>query len=89
MIVCSQTCFLNILTQMYPKETLLNAAYYIADLTGPGGMSHLNPDRIENQMMYTEETVYKYNEDGQLVKTGSPVKIDTLQKYHTQLVELT
>ena len=82
MIVCSQTCFLNILTQLYPKETLLNAAYYIADLTGPGGMSHLNPDRVENQMMYTEETVYKYNEDGQLVKTGSPVKIDTLQKYH-------
>lgn len=82
MIVCSQTCFLNILTQMYPKETLLNAAYYIADLTGPGGMSHLNPNNIENQMMYTEETTYKYNEDGQLVKTGSPVKIDTLQKYH-------
>ena len=67
---------------MYPKETLLNAAYYIADLTGPGGMSHLNPNNIENQMMYTEETTYKYNEDGQLVKTGSPVKIDTLQKYH-------
>lgn len=82
MIVCSQTCFLNILTQMYPKETLLNAAYYIADLTGPGGMSHLNPNNVENQMMYTEEMTYKYNEDGQLVKTGSPVKIDTLQKYH-------
>lgn len=82
MIVCSQTCFLNILTQMYPKETLLNAAYYIADLTGPGGMSHLNPNNIENQMLYTDETTYKYNEDGQLVKTGSPVRLDTLQKYH-------
>lgn len=83
MIVCSQTCFLNILTQLYPKEVLLNAAYYIADLTGPGGMSHLNPDNIENQMMYMDETTYKYNEEGQLVKTGSPVKsIDTLQKYH-------
>lgn len=82
MIVCSQTCFLNILTQMYPKETLLNAAYYIADLTGPGGMQHLNPNSIENQMMYTDESVYKYNEDGQLVKTGAPVRMDTLQKYH-------
>ena len=82
MIVSSQTCFLNILTQMYPKETLLNAAYYIADLTGPGGMSHLNPNNIENQMLYTDETTYKYNEDGQLVKTGSPVRLDTLQKYH-------
>ena len=83
MIVCSQTCFLNVLTQLYSKEVLLNAAYYIADLTGPGGMSHLNPNNIENQMMYTDESVYKYNEDGQLVKTGSPVKsIDALQKYH-------
>lgn len=82
MIVCSQTCFLNILTQLYPKETLTNAAYYIADLTGPGGMSHLNPNNIESQMMCTDESQYKY-EDGQLVKVGAPVtSIDVLQKYH-------
>lgn len=83
MIVCSQTCFLNILTQLYPKETLVNAAYYIADLTGPGGMAHLNPNNIENQMLYTDEAQYKYNEDGQLVKTGAPVRpIQSMQKYH-------
>jgi len=83
MIVCSQTCFLNILTQLYPKETLVNAAYYIADLTGPGGMAHLNQNNVENQMMYMDEATYKYNEDGQLVKTGAPVRpIQSMQKYH-------
>lgn len=86
MIVCSQTCFLNILTQLYPKEVLLNAQYYIADLTGPDGIRHLNPDNIENQMMnMMEDTVqYKYNEDGELVKTstGTAKSIDTLQRYH-------
>lgn len=83
MIVCSQTCFLNILTQLYPKEVLLNAAYYIADLTGPGGMSHLDPNKIENQMMSEEIVNYKYDSDGNLVQTGAPVKsVDVLQKYH-------
>ena len=83
MIVCSQTCFLNVLTQMYKKEVLINASYYIADLSGPGGISHLNPDNIASQMMYMEEASYKYNEDGQLVKTGSPiVSVDRMQKYH-------
>ena len=83
MIVCSQTCFLNILTQLYPKEVLLNAEYYIADLTGPGGMSHLDPNKIESQIMSEEITQYRYDQDGNLVKTGAPVKpVESLQKYH-------
>lgn len=83
MIVCSQTCFLNILTQLLDKDTILKATYYIADLTGPGNHPHLNPNRIENQMGSFEETRWAYSDDGQLVKTGNPVKsVDTLQKYH-------
>lgn len=85
MIVCSKTCFLNVLTQLYPKEVLLNAAYYIADMTGPEGIAHLNPDRdnIENPMLYEDTETFKFNEDGQLVKVGSPVKsVDTLQRFH-------
>ena len=79
MIICSQTCFLNVLTQMYKKEVLIDATYYIADVTGQNGLgsySHSDP------LMYTDDVQYKYNEDGQLVQVGGVVSASTLQKYH-------
>lgn len=83
MIVCSQTCFLNILTQLYPKEVLVNAAYYIADLTGPNNTMGYDRNTVGGEIMGVEETQYKYNEEGELVEVGQPVvSIDTLQKYH-------
>lgn len=83
MIVTSQECFLNVLTQLYPKDVLLDATYYIADLTGPGGISHLNSDRGfgGDPTMYMDEETYRY-EDGQLIKTGSPISVNTLQRFH-------
>lgn len=86
MIVTSQTCFLNDLTQLYPKEVLLKADYYIVDLTGPGGIPKDTPIQAENRMLVGEETRWRYNESGELVedldgisgngiRTGSPTRI--------------
>lgn len=85
MIVCSQSCFLNVLTQLYPKETLINAMYYIADLTGPGNIKQADPNNPLYQTSIGDEETWKYNEEGELVKvkTGKPVqRIETMQKYH-------
>lgn len=84
MIVTSKRCFLNVVTQFYPKESLLNATYYIADLTGPGGISHLNS---RNNTAYMEDSTFLYGEDGQLHKTGPPVSSAALQKYHINYTE--
>lgn len=53
MIVTSKRCFLNVLTQVCDANTLLNAAYYIADIQTPDGTVQLS-DRVG------------YNQDGQL-----------------------
>lgn len=54
MIVTSKRCYLNILTQICDKDTLLKANYYMCDSRSPtGGLS------LSNSM--------RYNEDGQLV----------------------
>lgn len=79
MIVCSQTCFLNVLTQLYPKDVLVDATYYIADVAGPGGIGH---SFTNEALMYADDVQYKYNEDGQIVQVGNPVSTTTLQKYH-------
>lgn len=81
MIVCSQTCFLNVLTQLYDSSVLLDATYYIADLTGPGGVSHLGQSS-EDPLMETEEITYKYNDDGQLIQMKGLMSVDTLQRHH-------
>lgn len=46
MIVCSKRAFLNILTQLFDANTLLNANYYIADQTTRNGIAQLS-DSIE------------------------------------------
>lgn len=89
MIVCSQTCFLNCLTQLMDKDTILKANYYMADTVGPGNIAHLNPDNANFQMMHINpnsdddmDPVFKY-EDGELVKTGQPPVIcETTSQYN-------
>ena len=58
MIVTSKRCFLNILTQLWPAERLLNANYYIGDQKTHGSHSMIN-DQLS------------FNEFGQLVKNNS------------------
>lgn len=90
MIVCSQTCFLNDLTQLMDKDNILKANYYMADQTGPGNIAHLNPENANYQMMYLNpnsdddmDAIIKYNEDGQMVKTGQPPVIcETTSQYN-------
>lgn len=55
MIVTSLRCFLNILTQLWPAEQLLNANYYIADCGSPSMNASLS-------------STVRYNEFGQLVE---------------------
>lgn len=85
MIVCSQTCFLNDLTQLYPREVLLKAHYYIADLTGPGNQFRHDTNDLEKQILYGEEKRLRYDQYGNFIKdddddtsgvsTGNPVTI--------------
>lgn len=42
MIVTSKRCFLNVLTQLWPAERLLNANYYIGDQKATNGYVHVN-----------------------------------------------
>ena len=56
MIVCSKKCFLNILTQLMDKETLINANYYILDQVDESGLT---------TSLYTDSM--RYDEFGRLV----------------------
>jgi hypothetical protein len=95
MIVCSQTCFLNDLTQLYPREVLLKAHYYIADLTGSAGIPRSNPNNIENKILYGDQTRLRYDQYGNPVedtqnansedgiKIGNPTYIcESASMYH-------
>lgn len=64
MIVTSMKCYLNILTQLCDKDTLLRANYYICDIRSPDALSQVNDS-------------YKYNEDGQLVPVNDISYIPT------------
>lgn len=59
MIVTSKRCFLNILTQLWPVERLLNANYYVGDQQATNGFASFN-DQIE------------FNEYGQLISKSAP-----------------
>lgn len=58
MIVTSKRCFLNVLTQLCDRETLLNANYYMADMRSPNGNAMLGDIGVD------------YDDDGQLYKTN-------------------
>ena len=55
MIVTSKRCYLNILTQLWPAERLLNANYYIGDQQAMNGYALIN-DEVE------------FNQFGQLIR---------------------
>lgn len=61
MIVTSKRCFLNVLTQLCDRDTLLKANYYIADQTTPDGTAEFT-DKLS------------YDENGQLVATYAPAQ---------------
>lgn len=58
MIVTSKRCFLNVLTQLCDKDTLLNANYYMADMRSPNGNVMIGDMGIN------------LDDDGQLYKTN-------------------
>ena len=56
MIVVSKRCFLNILTQLWDAEKLLNANYYIADCHSPNGGTNLTDNiRIDSYGQLVED----------------------------------
>ena len=84
MIVCSQTCFLNDLTQLYPKEVLLKAHYYIADLTGPGNQFRHDTNDIEKQILYGEEKRLRYDQYGNFIKDDDEDDYDEDDDYEDE-----
>lgn len=59
MIVTSKRCFLNILTQLWTPERLLNANYYVGDQVAVNGFANFNEQ-------------YGFNEYGQMVSKSDP-----------------
>ena len=66
MIVCSKKCFLNVLTQLMDKNTILQANYYIADVKTPNGVAQIG-DCIS------------YDDEGHLVTNSAMVAADALR----------
>ena len=62
MIVTSKRCFLNVLTQLWPAERLLNANYYIGDKRAVNGYTKVNDS-------------LSFDEFGQLIKNNSMTEV--------------
>lgn len=74
MIVTSKRCFLNILTQLWPAERLLNANYYVGDQAAVNGYASFN-DQIG------------MNEFGQIVSKSDPMgsAVPFASQYHIKM----
>lgn len=57
MIIVSKRCYLNILTQLMNRDTLLNANYYLFDITTPNRMATMGTQQLisENGQLVVEE----------------------------------
>lgn len=65
MIVTSKRCFLNILTQLWSAEMLLNANYYIADCNSPTRMVNMADG-------------FRFDEFGRLIEDHGTVNVDPM-----------
>lgn len=57
MIVTSIRCFMNVLTQLWSAEQLLNANYYICDLEGPSNIASFTSEVNKYGDQYEEKPV--------------------------------
>lgn len=76
MIIMSKRVFLNVFTQLTPKDVLLNANYYIADLAGPDGINS------------NIETTQQWSDDGtKLVNTPVNIPIKAFSEFNIKYIK--
>lgn len=66
MIVTSKKCFLNVLTQLMDRESLIRANYFIADVRTPNGVANIG------------ESI-TYDDDGHLITNSAMVAADSMR----------
>ena len=71
MIIVSKRCYLNILTQLLDRDTLINANYYILDQTRPDRAATLH-DRLD------------IAPDGTLMMQESTTSASSMGKYNVK-----
>ena len=76
MIVTSKRCFLNILTQLWSVDQLINANYYVGDQRAVNGIANIN-DRVT------------LNEYGQVMIDGSVESVTSFGSgYHIKIKDV-